>query len=266
MPGLVVQLHVHQDVAREELPRRRLLAALDQLDDLFRRHQNVAEVVLLAQGLDALLERGLRLVLVARIGMYHVPRSPSISPASAEPAGDTEVDQAEVAPRRPGRSTSTTTVAANLLAGGPVDLPEFGPHFLDVSHRPRHRRRGPYPICSCSAMSFLRTRERVRQGSNLQPPDLESGALPIRATDPTLPRSATVVAPPRACSHPALDQTLPSLCRVWVRHDGAELFAPPASRWSSSCSWWPCSCVACIDRTGARSGRAYCHPSTRRSW
>src|SRR5678816_586389 len=27
-------------------------------------------------------------------------------------------------------------------------------------------------------------RERARQGSNLQPPDLESGALPIRATDP----------------------------------------------------------------------------------
>src|SRR5688572_31489724 len=29
-------------------------------------------------------------------------------------------------------------------------------------------------------------RKRARQGSNLQPPDLESGALPIRATDPAI--------------------------------------------------------------------------------
>ena len=45
-------------------------------------------------------------------------------------------------------------------------------------------------------------RWRVRQDSNLQHPDLESGALPIGATDP-----------------PYLGYTLTSRCRVWDRQE-----------------------------------------------
>src|SRR4030095_261830 len=73
VPGLVVELHVDEDVPGEEHPRRGLLAALNELDDLLGRHQHLAEVLLLAERLDALLERGLRLVLVARVRMHHVP-------------------------------------------------------------------------------------------------------------------------------------------------------------------------------------------------
>src|SRR5262249_35167999 len=48
VPGLVVEEHVHEDVAREELPRRRLLLALHELDDLLRRNENLTEEVGLA--------------------------------------------------------------------------------------------------------------------------------------------------------------------------------------------------------------------------
>ena len=53
--------------------------------------------------------------------------------------------------------------------------------------RARHTRSSPWTaICVSVAIG-----ERARQGSNLQPPDLESGALPIRATDPAAVRAAS---------------------------------------------------------------------------
>src|SRR2546427_3930699 len=48
VPGLVVELHVDEDVAGEELARRGLLLPLDQLDHLLRRHQYLAVQVRLA--------------------------------------------------------------------------------------------------------------------------------------------------------------------------------------------------------------------------
>src|SRR5262249_8548477 len=73
MPGVVVQLHVDEDVAREELPRRDLRLSLHELLHLLGRNQNLAEVLLLTERLHALLEGGLRLLLGARVGMNNVP-------------------------------------------------------------------------------------------------------------------------------------------------------------------------------------------------
>src|SRR5438309_7056857 len=73
VPGLVVELHVDEDVAGEELARRGLLLPLDQLDHLLRRHQYLAEQVRLAEPADTLLEGRLHLVLVAGVRVHHVP-------------------------------------------------------------------------------------------------------------------------------------------------------------------------------------------------
>src|SRR6185369_12798358 len=73
VPRVVIQKHVHEDVAGKELPRRRPLLPLHQLDDLLRRHEDLAEVLLLAERADALLERGFHLVFVARVRLDQVP-------------------------------------------------------------------------------------------------------------------------------------------------------------------------------------------------
>ena len=78
----LLRSHVDQDVAGEELPRRRLLLALDQLDDLLGRDEDLAEEVGLAERADALLERRLHLVLVARVRVHHVPLAIRQSPPS----------------------------------------------------------------------------------------------------------------------------------------------------------------------------------------
>src|SRR6266403_3565694 len=73
VPGLVVELHVDEDVAGEELARRGLLLPLDQLDHLLRRHQDLPEQIRLAEPADTLLEGRLHLVLVAGVRVHHVP-------------------------------------------------------------------------------------------------------------------------------------------------------------------------------------------------
>src|SRR3984893_1290898 len=73
VPGAVVQLHLHQDVAGKELALGGALLALHHLDHVLHRDQNVAEELLERVLLDALLERLLRLVLEARVRVHHVP-------------------------------------------------------------------------------------------------------------------------------------------------------------------------------------------------
>src|SRR5437868_4567614 len=73
VPGAVVQLHLHEDVPREELALRGALLALDHLDDVLHRDEDVAEVLLEGVLLDLLLEALLRLVLEARVRVDHVP-------------------------------------------------------------------------------------------------------------------------------------------------------------------------------------------------
>src|SRR5206468_2099579 len=73
VPGVVIQLHVNEDVAGEELPRRDLRLTLHELLHLLGRNQDLAEELLLAERLDALFEGRLRLLLRARVGMNDVP-------------------------------------------------------------------------------------------------------------------------------------------------------------------------------------------------
>ena len=84
--GLLVEVHLDEHVAGEELARRRALLALDQLHHGLRRDEDVAELLGQARLADAIEQRELRLVLVARVGVDDVPLhrhwSSSQSPAS----------------------------------------------------------------------------------------------------------------------------------------------------------------------------------------
>src|SRR5690606_16546136 len=73
MPGLVVELHLHEHVAGEELPLALAPLTFAHLDDLFGRHEDLAELVLEPVALDSLDQRLPHLVLVVRIGVDDVP-------------------------------------------------------------------------------------------------------------------------------------------------------------------------------------------------
>src|SRR5438067_9672949 len=73
VPGAVVELHLHQDVPGKELAPGAALLALHHLHHVLHRDEDVAEELLQLVLLDLLLERLLRLVLEARIGVDHVP-------------------------------------------------------------------------------------------------------------------------------------------------------------------------------------------------
>src|SRR5919202_205660 len=79
-PGVVVHVHVHQDIARElALDGGNLFAVLD-LDDALGRDADVAEVPPQAERVYAPLQRGANLVLVSRIGVDDVPLLQNVNP------------------------------------------------------------------------------------------------------------------------------------------------------------------------------------------
>src|SRR5271170_3742361 len=74
VPGLVVAHHLHEDIAGEkfaagDLARTALAEFLHALD----RHQHLADLFFLVERADPLLEGGLGLVLVARVGVDDIP-------------------------------------------------------------------------------------------------------------------------------------------------------------------------------------------------
>src|SRR6185295_9884175 len=73
MPGVVVHLHLDQHVAREELALGHVLLAALHLDDLFHRHEDLAELVGHAGAIDPVLERALHRFLETRVGVDDVP-------------------------------------------------------------------------------------------------------------------------------------------------------------------------------------------------
>src|SRR5215469_12845834 len=73
VPGLVVQVHVDEDVTGEELSLRGSLLALHHLDDVLLRDEHLVEALLLAFDPRALEECLLGLRLVAGIRMHDVP-------------------------------------------------------------------------------------------------------------------------------------------------------------------------------------------------
>ena len=70
---LVGQLHPHEDIAREELALRGFLLAAHELDHGFLGNDHFRDEVFLLERLHALLERQLRLVFHAGMGVHHVP-------------------------------------------------------------------------------------------------------------------------------------------------------------------------------------------------
>src|SRR5215210_509465 len=73
LPGRVVHVHVHQDIAGElALDRRHFLAVFD-LDDALGRDADLTEVPVKAHRVDPALKRRADLVLVTRVCVYDVP-------------------------------------------------------------------------------------------------------------------------------------------------------------------------------------------------
>ena len=77
MPGVLrtqYQVHLDEEVAREELlPDHLLLAPLAELHHLLGGDQDLKDLVLKAEGLDALLQVGLGLLLLPHQGVDRVP-------------------------------------------------------------------------------------------------------------------------------------------------------------------------------------------------
>ena len=122
-PRLVVQVHPHQDVAGEHLALDLLALAVLDLGDLFGRHLDLEDVVLHVQGLDAALEVGLHLVLVAGVGVHDVPVADGCAARGAAPRpgprpprlGSASASSALGAfggARRPARSSAAPVVGA----------------------------------------------------------------------------------------------------------------------------------------------------------
>src|SRR4051812_3032982 len=79
-PGVVVQVHVHEDVAGEHALLGLHLLAVLRLDHLLGRDDDPAEARALPHRLDAVLEVGLDLVLMTGIGVDDVPAEHSVAP------------------------------------------------------------------------------------------------------------------------------------------------------------------------------------------
>src|SRR5262245_43670878 len=73
VPGVVVHLHLDQHVAREELALGHVLLSALHLDHFLDGDQDLAEHVLHARAVDAVLERALHRLLEAGISVHHVP-------------------------------------------------------------------------------------------------------------------------------------------------------------------------------------------------
>src|ERR1700680_2902504 len=84
MPGLVVEIHLDQDIAREKLALRTDLGAALDLDDLLGRHEDFLEPF--AQGLllGLLTDRRRHLLLQAGVDVDPIPAAPPsfVSPPS----------------------------------------------------------------------------------------------------------------------------------------------------------------------------------------
>src|SRR6185312_7082689 len=70
---LLVEIHLHEHVAGEKFAGGRALLSLHQLDDGVGRDEDVPELLVERSLANAIEQRELGLVLVARIGVYDVP-------------------------------------------------------------------------------------------------------------------------------------------------------------------------------------------------
>ena len=73
VPRLVVHVHLDEHVARKDFLRGDLALAVLELDFVFHRNEHAEDLLRHGHRVDAALEVGLDLVLVARVRVDHVP-------------------------------------------------------------------------------------------------------------------------------------------------------------------------------------------------
>src|SRR6185369_10697326 len=73
VPRLVVHLHLHEHIAREELALALAALPFAHLDHFLGRHEDLAELVLETRATHAVDQRALHLVLVVRICVHDEP-------------------------------------------------------------------------------------------------------------------------------------------------------------------------------------------------
>src|SRR6185295_15213890 len=113
MPRVVGELHLHQEVAREELLLGLDLLALADLPHLLGRHDHAPDRILKSEDPGPGLDAGRHLVLEARVGVDHEPllgRRPRLAHFRITP---TRRDRAtSTAPRYIARTNTTTSTTA----------------------------------------------------------------------------------------------------------------------------------------------------------
>src|SRR6266508_33291 len=87
VPGVVVEVHADQQVAGEDLAGDDLLLAALDLHDVFHGDDDLEDLLLHVHRGDAALEVGLVLVLVARVGVDHVPVPKAVAGAGRAGCG-----------------------------------------------------------------------------------------------------------------------------------------------------------------------------------
>src|SRR5919201_79467 len=87
VPGVVVEVHADQQVAGEDLAGDDLLLAALDLHDVFHGDDDLEDLLLHVHRGDAALEVRLELVLVARVGVDHVPVPQAVAGAGAAGGG-----------------------------------------------------------------------------------------------------------------------------------------------------------------------------------
>src|SRR5208282_112625 len=212
VPGLVVEHHLHEDVAGEKLAAGNLArAALAEFLHALDRHQHLADFLFLVKRAHPLLERGLGLVLVARVGMDDIPfhrglggfghrfghfneqscvRSLVLAEQHLHAANREKVDHSEPQSHHKRQTEDHNRGLHGFLGRGVMDLRKLRPCFgdetyalIEVTFQTIHfscLNQEPLDYFGLNRSHFW----RASQDSNLEPSDLESDALPIRATDP----------------------------------------------------------------------------------
>ena len=127
-PGLIGQVHSHQDVSGELVAADVLALAGFDLRDLLHRDLDLEDVVLHVQGLTAGFEVGLDPVLVAGVGVHDVPVARRHAHLLAERLDRIDV-LAQLQPRapRPRQPTSASAVLFGVNVG--IDDRCLGDHL-----------------------------------------------------------------------------------------------------------------------------------------
>ena len=176
MPGLVGQIHLHQDVAGEELALGVHLGAAPHLDDLLGRHQYFLELLGQPFLLGLLADRLGDLLLEARIDVNDVPaRRHAVSfryrgRTARQCASTSSTSKKNSAQRRCTMTKTMAVVTPGLLAGRPGDLDR-----LPVGPAAEIRPELVFAMIAVSKLVYI-----ARPVSILAGPDARTGQRPER--------------------------------------------------------------------------------------